>query len=109
MAEPQQDLFYGICSKEDMSELFVSQLSASYSSTRVHCENIPGLVRRQRVLCERHPDAMMAVTEGATLGVRQCQKQFQDSRWNCSTFPRDSSVFGRHVLRSKCPPPLSPL
>ncbi|XP_063591135.1 protein Wnt-2b-like [Penaeus indicus] len=79
---------------------FVSQLSASYTSTRIHCENIPGLVRRQRVLCERHPDAMLAVTEGATMGVQHCQKQFQDSRWNCSTIPRDASVFGRHVLRS---------
>ncbi|XP_042234685.1 protein Wnt-2b-A-like [Homarus americanus] len=79
---------------------FVSQLSASYSSTRIHCENIPGLVRRQRVLCKRHPDAMLAVTEGAIQGVRHCQKQFHHSRWNCSTIPRDASVFGRHVLRT---------
>ncbi|XP_045118048.1 protein Wnt-2b-A-like isoform X2 [Portunus trituberculatus] len=79
---------------------FMSQLSASYTSTRVHCKNIPGLVRRQRVLCNRHPDAMMAVTEGAVQGVRHCQKQFQDARWNCSTIPRDASVFGRHVLKS---------
>ncbi|CAL4092335.1 unnamed protein product, partial [Meganyctiphanes norvegica] len=81
--------------------LFVSQLSGvSYGGSRVHCENIPGLVRRQRVLCERYPDAMLAVTEGARLSVRECQRQFRNSRWNCSTIPRDASVFGRHVLRS---------
>lgn len=79
---------------------FMSQLGASYSSTRVHCENVPGLVRRQRVLCRRHPDAMVAVTEGAVQGVRHCQKQFHHARWNCSTIPRDVSVFGRHVVRT---------
>ena len=81
---------------------FVSQLSSSItSSSRIHCENIPGLVRRQRILCERHPDLMTAVAEGALISVRECQRQFRNARWNCSTIPRDVSVFGRHVLRSK--------
>ncbi|KAK4316207.1 hypothetical protein Pmani_012612 [Petrolisthes manimaculis] len=79
---------------------FMSQLSASYTSTRIHCKNIPGLVRRQRVLCRRHPDAMVAVSEGAVQGVRHCQKQFHHARWNCSTIPRDASVFGSHVVGS---------
>ncbi|KAB7505037.1 Protein Wnt-2b, partial [Armadillidium nasatum] len=81
---------------------FVSQTSnlSSPSSAKVICNNIPGLVRRQRVLCERNTDLMLAVAEGASLGIKECQFQFRNAKWNCSIFPRDSSVYGRQVLRS---------
>ncbi|KAJ1138587.1 hypothetical protein NDU88_004968 [Pleurodeles waltl] len=67
---------------------------------RVICDNIPGLVNKQRQLCQKHPDIMQAIGEGAKEWIHECQRQFQHHRWNCSTIDRDHSVFGRVMLRS---------
>lgn len=69
---------------------------------RVICDNIPGLVNKQRQLCQQHPDLMQSVGEGAGDWIRECQHQFRHHRWNCSTLDRDHSVFGRIMLRSEC-------
>lgn len=68
---------------------------------RVICDNIPGLVTKQRQLCQRHPDIMQAIGEGTKEWIRECQHQFRHHRWNCSTLDRDHTVFGRVLLRSK--------
>ncbi|XP_071624908.1 protein Wnt-2b isoform X1 [Heliangelus exortis] len=67
---------------------------------RVICDNIPGLVNKQRQLCQRYPDIMQSVGEGAKEWIRECQHQFRHHRWNCSTLDRDHTVFGRVMLRS---------
>uniref|UniRef100_A0A8C9DJL6 Protein Wnt n=1 Tax=Prolemur simus TaxID=1328070 RepID=A0A8C9DJL6_PROSS len=67
---------------------------------RVICDNIPGLVSRQRQLCQRYPDIMRSVGEGAREWIRECQHQFRHHRWNCTTLDRDHTVFGRVMLRS---------
>ncbi|KAG8002659.1 Protein Wnt-2b, partial [Nibea albiflora] len=67
---------------------------------RVICDNIPGLVNKQRQLCQRHPDIMQAIGEGTKEWIRECQHQFRHHRWNCSTLDRDHTVFGRVLLRS---------
>lgn len=69
--------------------------------TRVICDNIPGLVSRQRQLCQRYPDIMRSVGEGAREWIRECQHQFRHHRWNCTTLDRDHTVFGRVMLRSR--------
>lgn len=69
---------------------------------RVICDNIPGLVNKQRQLCQRYPDIMQSVGEGAKEWIRECQYQFRHHRWNCSTLDRDHTVFGRVMLRSRC-------
>ncbi|KFZ50213.1 Protein Wnt-2b, partial [Antrostomus carolinensis] len=68
---------------------------------RVICDNIPGLVNKQRQLCQRYPDIMQSVGEGAKEWIRECQHQFRHHRWNCSTLDRDHTVFGRVMLRSE--------
>ena len=68
---------------------------------RVICDNIPGLVNKQRQLCQRHPDLMQSIGEGAKEWIRECQHQFRHHRWNCSTLDRDHTVFGRVMLRSE--------
>lgn len=68
---------------------------------RVICDNIPGLVNKQRHLCQRYPDIMQAIGEGTKEWIRECQHQFRHHRWNCSTLDRDHTVFGRVLLRSK--------
>ncbi|KAH1185403.1 hypothetical protein KIL84_018152 [Mauremys mutica] len=72
-------------------------------SSRVMCDNVPGLVSRQRQLCQRHPEAMRAVGRGVAEWTAECQHQFRQHRWNCNTLPRDRSLFGRVLLRSKYP------
>ncbi|XP_007897604.1 protein Wnt-2b-A [Callorhinchus milii] len=67
---------------------------------RVICNNIPGLVNKQRQLCQRHADIMQSIGEGAKEWIRECQHQFRHHRWNCSTLARDHTVFGKVMLRS---------
>ncbi|KAJ3586228.1 hypothetical protein NHX12_012628 [Muraenolepis orangiensis] len=79
----------------DSSWWYIGALGA-----RVICDNIPGLVNKQRQLCQRHPDIMQSIGEGAKEWIRECQHQFRQHRWNCSTLDRDHTVFGRVMLRS---------
>ncbi|CAN0098114.1 protein Wnt-2b-like [Lampetra fluviatilis] len=67
---------------------------------RVICDNIPGLVGKQRQICQKQPDVMRSLAEGALDWIRECQHQFRHHRWNCSTLERDHSVFGRAMQRS---------
>ncbi|MBZ3883342.1 Protein Wnt-2 [Sciurus carolinensis] len=64
------------------------------------CDNVPGLVSRQRQLCHRHPDVMRAIGLGVAEWTAECQHQFRQHRWNCNTLDRDHSLFGRVLLRS---------
>ncbi|XP_077385340.1 protein Wnt-2b-A-like [Festucalex cinctus] len=79
----------------DSSWWYIGALGA-----RVICDNIPGLVNKQRQLCQRHPDLMQSIGEGAKEWIKECQHQFRHQRWNCSTLERDHTVFGRVMLRS---------
>ncbi|XP_073471831.1 protein Wnt-2b [Aquarana catesbeiana] len=79
----------------DSSWWYIGALGA-----RVICNNIPGLVTKQKQLCQKHPDIMQAIGEGAKEWIRECQHQFRHHRWNCSTLDRDHTVFGRVMLRS---------
>lgn len=75
-------------------------MRASSGSSRVMCDNVPGLVSRQRQLCHRHPDVMRAIGLGVAEWTAECQHQFRQHRWNCNTLDRDHSLFGRVLLRS---------
>ena len=68
---------------------------------KIMCNNIAGLVHYQRQLCRENPDVMVSIGKGAKLGVEECQRQFRDQRWNCSTVPRDVSVFGKVMRKGK--------
>ncbi|KAK0040959.1 protein Wnt-2b-A [Biomphalaria pfeifferi] len=78
---------------------FISQLNIHSLGANVVCDNIPGLEGRQRRLCRHHPDVMLSLGEGARLGIEECQYHFRNQRWNCSTLERDTSLFGRVILR----------
>lgn len=64
------------------------------------CTQIPGLSPGQSKFCLLYLDHMKTVSNGAKLGISECQWQFLYSRWNCSTV-QDSSVFGRVVNTRK--------
>lgn len=57
------------------------------------CSRIKGLSFGQNRLCQLRQDHMASVGRGARAGITECQFQFRESRWNCSTVD-DSSVFG---------------
>jgi len=45
----------------------------------------------------------MAVARGANLAITECQHQFRNRRWNCSTknFLRGKNIFGKIVDKGK--------
>ena len=59
------------------------------------CSKIPGLAPKQRMLCQSHPDAMIAVGEGVKVGFNECRYQFRNNRWNCSSSWMNDALFGR--------------
>ncbi|KAF8781646.1 Protein Wnt-2b like protein [Argiope bruennichi] len=75
------------------------QLSSAYADTHLMCGGIPGLTRKQREICERNPDTLLSVSKGVRMGITECQAQFKNHRWNCSTLDTGTSVFGNHMLK----------
>ncbi|KRX65762.1 Protein Wnt-2 [Trichinella sp. T9] len=73
------------------------QMSAVSGSSPALCDLIPGLGRRQRRLCQLHPDVMKAISDGIRRGVAECQTQFAGYRWNCTTV--EGGGFGRIILK----------
>lgn len=69
--------------------------------SQVMCDNIPGLVNKQRQLCRQHPKVMQAIGSGIRDWLSECQHQFRNQRWNCNTTARDHNLFGRLLLRSE--------
>lgn len=61
------------------------------------------LRRKQRRLARENPGVLMAVARGANQAIAECQHQFRNRRWNCSTknFLRGKNLFGKIVDRGK--------
>ncbi|XP_034933821.1 protein wingless isoform X2 [Chelonus insularis] len=59
------------------------------------------LRRKQRRLARENPGVLMAVARGANQAIMECQHQFRNRRWNCSTknFLRGKNLFGKIVDR----------
>ena len=57
------------------------------------CNAIQGLSTGQTKLCQLFQDHMPGVSRGAKLGIHECQIQFNNRRWNCSTVDT-TTVFG---------------
>ena len=61
------------------------------------------LRRKQRRLVRDNPGVLLAVSKGAKAAVNECQHQFRNRRWNCSTrnFLRGKNLFGKIVDRGE--------
>lgn len=51
-------------------------------------------------ICKRSVEVMDAVRRGAQLAIDECQFQFRNRRWNCSTL-ESMPVFGKVVTQGK--------
>jgi len=64
------------------------------------CLRTSGLSPRQTKFCQLYPDHMASVGRGAQMAIAECQWQFRNRRWNCTTV-NDNSVFGPVIDRGK--------
>ncbi|XP_059997149.1 protein Wnt-4 isoform X2 [Lagenorhynchus albirostris] len=81
------------------STWYLAKLSSVGSiSEEETCEKLKGLIQRQVQMCKRNLEVMDSVRRGAQLAIEECQYQFRNRRWNCSTL--DSlPVFGKVVTQ----------
>lgn len=61
------------------------------------------LRRKQRRLARENPGVLAAIAKGANMAIAECQHQFRNRRWNCSTrnFLRGKNLFGKIVDRGE--------
>jgi wingless-type MMTV integration site family, member 1 len=62
------------------------------------------LRRKQRRLARENPGVLAAIAKGANMAISECQHQFRNRRWNCSTrnfLQRGKNLFGKIVDRGK--------
>lgn len=61
------------------------------------------LRRKQRRLVRENPGVLQAISRGANQAIAECQYQFRNRRWNCSTknFLRGKNIFGKIVDKGK--------
>ena len=67
---------------------------------RSKCFTLDVLAPKQRELCGKSRNVLDIVSQGAHLGIEECQYQFSNRRWNCTTV-NDTSVFGKVLHKSK--------
>ncbi|NP_001153912.1 wingless-type MMTV integration site family member 4b isoform X2 [Oryzias latipes] len=59
------------------------------------CGRLRGLTPGQVGVCRARGEVMESVRKAAEMVIEECQHQFRNRRWNCSTTPRGINVFGR--------------
>ncbi|CAG2181360.1 unnamed protein product, partial [Oppiella nova] len=48
-------------------------------------DKVKRLRGKQAILCRNEPDFIRKIISGAKLGINECQNQFRDRKWNCTT------------------------
>lgn len=69
----------------------------------VICNNMLGLVNKQVDICQKRPDVMVSISEGAEAALNECQYQFRKNRWNCSLPENSTSLqLGNNLKTGTC-------
>jgi hypothetical protein len=81
------------------NELLSTQFQLSGNENLIEfCSQFSGLTPGQAKLCELYADHMAPVAKGARIGIVECQHQFKESQWNCSTIS-NNTVFGNGIAK----------
>ncbi|RXM92714.1 Protein Wnt-4 [Acipenser ruthenus] len=89
----------GRCESTFPGSWYLAKLSSVGSiSEEETCEKLKGLIQRQVQICKRNVEVMDSVRRGAQLAIDECQYQFRNRRWNCSTLDT-LPVFGKVVTQ----------
>lgn len=61
------------------------------------------LRNKQRRMIRENPGVLQAISRGVNMALQECQHQFRNRRWNCSTknFLTGKNLFGKIVDRGK--------
>ncbi|ELT95359.1 hypothetical protein CAPTEDRAFT_110385, partial [Capitella teleta] len=63
------------------------------------CRTIPDLTGPQYALCLKHPDVMEVAVQGLKMAMEECQFQFREHRWNCTSMTKKhNSPYGNRLL-----------
>ncbi|CAD5118665.1 DgyrCDS7352 [Dimorphilus gyrociliatus] len=79
--------------------LGIAGSSTTFSSNPTTCTNLDILHPKQRKVCHRSRNVLDVISEGASVGIEECQHQFSDRRWNCTTY-NTTDVFG-NITKTK--------
>ena len=75
-------------------------MTSNAVATEESCEQLKGLINRQKQVCRRNVEIMDSVKKGAGKAIEECQFQFTNRRWNCSTVD-ENSIFGNVLNQGK--------
>ncbi|XP_065163036.1 protein Wnt-1 isoform X1 [Atheta coriaria] len=90
-------MWWGIAKAGEPNNLSPLSPNVIYMDHSVHNT----LRRKQRRLARENPGVLVAIAKGANMAIHECQYQFRNRRWNCSTrnFLRGKNLFGKIVDR----------
>ncbi|KAL9924951.1 protein wingless [Glossina fuscipes] len=90
-------MWWGIAKVGEPNNISPISSSIMYMDPAIHST----LRRKQRRLVRDNPGVLGALVKGANLAISECQHQFRNRRWNCSTrnFLRGKNLFGKIVDR----------
>ncbi|XP_068903688.1 protein Wnt-1 [Tenebrio molitor] len=88
-------MWWGIAKAGEPNNLSPISPGVLYMDSSVHGT----LRRKQRRLARDNPGLLVALAKGANIAIHECQHQFRNQRWNCSTrnFLRGKNLFGKIV------------